>query len=306
MRNIIEKLKRQQTRDSTAKMYYSIWKQFNSFLVRLDNLPEFWEDRLLLFIAYLVDERELQSQTVQSYISAIKRILVDDNYEWCQDQVIINSITRACRRINDKVTVRLPIHCGLLEMILFELERFYANQPYLEIMYKAMFALGYYGMMRIGELTFSPHVLKAKDVLLALNKEKLLLVLYTSKTHGYESTPQKIKISANKDKRTGRYRHRHFCPFRLMGSYMEARGTSYVSEQEAFFVFKDKSPVQAYQARSVLKSLINALNLNSDLYNTHSMHSGRCSDLIRFSYSVEEVSRMGRWRSSAVLKYIKD
>ena len=76
---------------------------------------------------------------------------------------------------------RLPIYCTFLEMILFEVERLFARnvQHYLEILYKSVFVLCYYGMMRIGEVTISPHVLKAKNVHMATNKDKLLLVLYT-------------------------------------------------------------------------------------------------------------------------------
>ena len=67
-------------------------------------------------------------------------------------------------------------------------------------MYKALFLLGYYGLMRVGELTASPHVARAANVNVALNKNKILIILYTSKTHGLEARPQRIKItSANVD-----------------------------------------------------------------------------------------------------------
>lgn len=70
-------------------------------------------------------------------------------------------------------------------MILFEIGNMYGKQqPYLEYMYKALFAIGYYGMLRVGELTCSPHVLKAKNFHLGRNKKKLMLILYSSKTHG--------------------------------------------------------------------------------------------------------------------------
>ena len=78
-------------------------------------------------------------------------------------------------------------------MILFEIQRIFSqtNQWYLEVMYKALFALTYYGMITVGEVTLSPHVLKAKDIHIALNKDKILLVLYSSKTHDKGSRPPK-------------------------------------------------------------------------------------------------------------------
>ena len=88
----------------------------------------------------------------------------------------------------------------------------YAKQPYLEILYKTIFLIGYYGMFRIGELTLSPHVMKAKDISFSKNKNKIQILLHSSKTHGKESPPQKIKISEVPPAAKSN-RHRFFCPF---------------------------------------------------------------------------------------------
>ena len=114
-------------------------------------------------------------------MSAIKTTLIDDNYDWDQNKVYLNTLTKACRKLNDTVRTRLPIHKTLLELILFELERLFSAQPYLECMYKALFSLYYYGLFRAGELAYGPHQLKAKNVQIATNKNKLLFILYTSK-----------------------------------------------------------------------------------------------------------------------------
>ena len=124
---------------------------------------------------------------------AIKRILVDDGYDWNDTKVLLHSLTRACRLINDKVRTRLPIQSSLMEVLLFEIQRYLHKQPYLITMYSAMIALGYYGLLRIGELTESPHVIKAMNVNISRNKEKILIHLYSSKTHGAANRPQTIK-----------------------------------------------------------------------------------------------------------------
>ena len=190
---------------------------------------------------------------------------------------------------------------------MFELERFLGdNQHYLEIMYKALFALGYYGLVRISELCYETHEVKACNVHAASNKEKLLLMLYTSKTHGKGSRPQKIKITSNRtEENTNSYTYRHFCPFNLVKCYMEERG-NYDTITEPFFIFRDRSPVKPAIARNMLKTLISRLGLEANLYGFHSLRIGRVGDLIKFShYSVEELKRIGRWKSNAVYKYIK-
>ena len=182
LKRILERLMNQKNKASTSKTYLSIWRQFNKFLINLDEKPPVWEDRVTLFVGYLID-RGIQSSTVKSYVSAIKRILVDDGYEWKDQRILLTSLTRACRLVNDRVYTRLPIQGSLLELILFEVDRHFSvvhNQPYLKLMYQTMFAMAYYGLMRVGELMLSPHVVKAKDVHMAGNKDKLLIVLHSS------------------------------------------------------------------------------------------------------------------------------
>ena len=206
MEGLVQQLLGQQNRKSTIRTYLNIWRQFNNFVISLDVKLSSWEARTTLFIAYLIDNGK-QSSSIKSYVSAIKKLLVMDGYKWKDNEVLLTSLTKACRLINDKVKTRLPIQCGYLEMLLFELERYFSSksQFYLECMYKAILTLSYYGMMRVGEVTDSTHVLRTKNVHMATNKDKLLLVLYTSKTHGLGQRPQKIKITSNRSEKTGSY-----------------------------------------------------------------------------------------------------
>ena len=105
---IIENLKRHQYRDSTKRNYYGIWKTFNSFFIRLNEKPDSWESRLILFIAHLIHCNR-KSSTIKSYVSAIKAVL--NNIDVCidEDRFILNSLTRACKLKNDSVTIRFPI-----------------------------------------------------------------------------------------------------------------------------------------------------------------------------------------------------
>ena len=239
MFQVLENLKNKRNKESTNKVYLSVWRKFNQFLIRLDKRPKDWEDRVALFCAYLIEQKN-QSSTVRSYISAIKAVLQNDGYIWDDKKVVLTTLTRACRLINDKVRTRLPIKAPLLELILFELGRFYDNQPYLTLMYRALFVLVYYGLLRIGELTTSEHVLKAKDIHVARNKQKILIVLHSSKTHTKGDKPQHIKIATVNSSESHKF-VRHFCPFTWVRNYMITRG-DFDSNEEQFFVFRDRSP----------------------------------------------------------------
>ena len=304
MKQIMDRLLIKQTRDSTSQTYLRIWRSFNAFIIKLDTKLKSWEDRVTLYVGFLI-EKGLQSSTIKSYVSAIKRILIDDGYEWDNTKVLLVSLTHACRLVNDKVRTRLQIQCGLLDLILFEVQRkFSCRQYYLQCLYMALFALGSYGLMRVGEMTESQHVIKARNIHIAVNKNKILIVLYSSKTHSRAMRPQEIKIVANYDEQTGAYIKHNFCPFRLLRRYVAVKDF-YVHEDDQFFVFRDGSLVRPQNLRDLLKEMITKLRLNSDLYGMHSLRIRRCTDLIKYNYSLDEVRMLGRWRLNTVFKYIR-
>ena len=93
---IIEKLKANMNRSSTVKNYLSIYRHFNKFLMCLDEKPKFWEERVALFGAYLIEYHKVQSSTLKSYVSAIKQTLQCDGYLWNDDLVYLNVLFRSC------------------------------------------------------------------------------------------------------------------------------------------------------------------------------------------------------------------
>ena len=307
--DIIERLKTQQYRPSTSKTYYQAWKAFNQFFVRLDVKPKSWEYHLTLFVAHLVNEKK-QSSTVKSYISAIKAILRQQDIEIQEDRLLLNSITRACRLNNDTLRTRLPIKKTLLTVIVKNIHKLFDSpQPYLTVMYRALFTTAYYGMFRVGELTASDHVLKAKDVYVGENKDKFRFVLFTSKTHNKRDNLQIIKINSipseiNENLSETQLYTASLCPFKLMMLYSDIRST-YRTAEEQFFIFSDGSPVQPRHFSTLLKKAIQALHLNPKLYGTHSFRAGRSVDLFEMGVSVETIMKLGRWTSTAVYNYLR-
>ena len=201
-----------------------------------------------------------------------------------------------------------PIKKGLLELMLFEVERIYLveqSQPYLIDMYTAFFCLSYYGMMRVGELSDSQHSLKAGDVHVNDNQDGLLVVLYISKTHGEESKPQKIRISAVEDPTEAARHHRFFCPVKAVLQFMITRG-NFVHDDEPFFRLSDGSPLKGDQVRVFIRTILQRLGLDGALYDVHSFRIGRTKDLWKYGYSIEEIKAMGRWKSNAVHRYLRD
>ena len=308
MMNILDTLRTKNNRQSTKNNYFAVWRAFNKFVVSLDQKPDTWEMRVTLYATYLVHNGR-QSSTVKSYISAIKSVLRDDGYNLNENKVVLHSLTRTCKLLNDKVHTRLPISLKLLKVMLFELTRFFSEQPYLKLLYRAVFSLAYYGMFRAGEIGLSDHTIKASNVHMGENKNKILVVLHSSKTHGAESRPQQVKITEkySNDYLTSvqRYRvHRHFCPFTMLQDYLSIRG-HYASIDEPLFIFRSGQPLQPQQIRKTLIGILNALDLDSSLYGVHSFRIGRCTDMFKWGCSIKFLKKVGRWHSSAIYRYLK-
>ena len=248
---------------------------------------------------------------IRSYISAIRAVLQENDIELNENKFLLTSLTRACHLINDNVYTRLPIYSDLLGLIIKKLQRNLHDQPYLSILYCAILSAGYFGLLRIGELTQSPHVILARDRQIGDNKDKILFVLRLSKTHDKGNHPQFVKLtrSSSKTDRQQIEKQKHMnklivCPFKLIKRYLEVRKKA-TRVDEQFFIFSDGSAVCAWHVRNVLKLVIRLIGINPDLYSCHSLRIGRASDLLRMGCSAETVKKIGRWRSNAVFRYFK-
>ena len=266
----------------------------------------------MLFVGHLVDTKR-QSQTVRSYISAIRNVLRDEGVILQEDNFLLNSLMRACRLCNDKVHTRLPIQKGMLS-VLIKFIRVAFNergQSYLATLYSTMLSTAYYGLFRVSELTKDKHNVLARNVQIAKNKKKLLFMLRSSKTHGEESPPQIIKISSSSHQQIGAKKAErqvndqslHFCPYQLLNDYRELRGP-YLTVNEPFFVLQDHLPVTQNMIRTCLKLTIRQCNFNESLFSMHFLRSGRTHDLLKMGLSVETIKKIGCWRSNAVFRYL--
>ena len=311
VQSIVDKLKGERNRSSTRENYYKIWRKFNQFFIRLDTKLRSWEDRLVLFVGYLVN-LNCRSSTIKSYISAICAVLKEDGEDLNEDVYLLNSLTRACHLQNDVMLIRLPIRKPVLCLLLNNVQNC-CSQPYLITLYKAMLSTAYFGLFRIGELTLSEHVLKAKDVHVGKNKNKMMFILHSSKTHGLESAPQIIKIYSNSYNVMGKelalpVQETHankFCPFQMLREYLQVRKL-WKSDQEQFFVFKDRTPVTAVHFHSQLKKLLIVAGLDQSLYTVHSLCAGHACDMLNlYSVGIEDLKKIGRWKSNSIYAYLK-
>ena len=125
------------------------------------------------------------SKTLKSYSSGVKNILEGGGIFIAENSYKLSTLTRACKIKNYRLHVRLPIHKSLLNIMLDKIYDYFLDrgQGYLSMLYQAILAKGYYGLLRVGELTSGTHLIKAYNVHVGRLKNKFKIVLESSKRH---------------------------------------------------------------------------------------------------------------------------
>ena len=141
------------------------------------------------------------------------------------------------------------------------------------------------------------HTIKFQDVHFKPSRNKILIMLHSSKTHSKSQKPQIVEIDRIDKK------DQYYCPCKIICEYTLECSAQHINLP--FFDFRDFSAVRPDHFRSVLESCITKLDLNPDLYDTHSLRKGRAKDLFKMGYSLDKIKEMGRWQSNAVYEYLK-
>ena len=187
---------------------------------------------------------------------------------------MINSLTKACKLINDQVRTRLPIQRGQLVMLLEKLDSHFETQPYLRSLYKAMYVSAYFGLLRVSEMTEGQHAIKATNIQTGVNKPKIMFMLKSSKTHDAQAGPQIVKITSEPITGTDRQlRKDPICPFSIIQEYLDRRGPA-KHRDDQFFVFSDGSNVKDSHFRTNLRTILQLAGFESTAYCTHSFRIG--------------------------------
>ena len=249
-----------------------------------------------------MDEKE--PGTIKSYATAIKSILASENIQISHDAYKLSALVRVCRLKKDKqsVAMQLPILKNLHDRLLDHMREYFMQkgQLYLATLCQVLILTGYYGLLRVGEMTLGTHPILACNMQRSRNRQKFQMVLKTSKNHSVCNPLQRITIFSELES------NRFYCPYHIITDYIELRekrnGTNII---EPFFVFRNRQPVKPEHFHKVLKRSLDAQGLNSNNYNCHSLRNGKASDLFKSRMEYEQIKVMGRWHSNSTCKYLR-
>lgn len=289
-------------KSSTKRTYRTAYLDFTRFNLSLNNMPDRLDDQLAVYVAYRVELGD-HSATIESYLSGIKYMLGLDGVEINTRTTRLRALIKACKYKNDRVVHRLPISESLLVKLIKQVDQMFSTQPYSAKLYKCMLVLGFYGMLRVGEMASGEHPILARDVHFNHKERKVQIILRTSKTHGLGDQPQYVKISSD-DARVFLYNQK-FCPYQVVNAFMQTRGPK-LNDGDPFFVFSDNSPVKPYQMQAVLKRALKGFGIDPSDFGIHSLRIGYATTLDHRHVSLDVIRRKGRWRgTNIVFRYIR-
>lgn len=161
---------------TTKRAYRTAYLSFTQFNLSLDNMPELLDDQMAVYVAYRVELGD-HSATIKTYLSGIKFMLGLDGVEINTRTARLRALIKACKYKNDRVIHRMPISESLLVKLIRQVDHIFSSQPYSSKLYKCMLVLGFYGMLRVGEMASGEHPILARDVHFNHHEKKVQIIL---------------------------------------------------------------------------------------------------------------------------------
>ena len=250
-------------------------------------------EQIVLFIASL----SIQShsyRTAQLYISAIAfQCKIKFKYDTTK-HYIISKLLEGIKRSGCAKRSRLPITFDLLTRVISVLKHVCSNS-YEAVLFAAAFSLAFFGFFRVGELVVSRHnvvhrALAFDDLSFSSDRSSMFVRLRFSKTDQMgKGTIIKLQKSGGS-----------LCPIIGMAEFLKVRPICI----GPLFCHLTGKPLTRYQFSAVLKKALIALNVNFNLYKSHSFRIGAATTAASLNYSVETIKAAGRWSSEAYQTYI--
>ena len=282
---------------SSAKLYKRSWTLLVQCTQELDpshsgpvSLPVS-VPHLSCFISYLHTMGYSPSSVIahSSSIGYIHRIL---GYHNPMSATIIQKLLSGVTRVSPPTPPRLPITIGILAQLVLAVDQVVPHY-YKKLLLKSMLTIGFFGLMRIGELTMS----KEKVVPLLLNQltfqSSMVSITITHFKHNQKLKPVEIPFLPQSIQ--------EICPVHHLAQYLNVRG----SEPGPLFAFPSLSPVPRQFFSSTLSKLISFSGFQGDRYKSHSLRIGGATYYASLGYSDAQIRLLGRWDSNAFIKYIR-
>lgn len=252
------------------------------------------ENILALFLVFLGNKGYAYS-TLATHASAIGYVHKLKNMPDPSHSFLVQKTLFAFKKLRPQTDSRLPITMPILRALLEACNS--VIDSYTErVLIKCMMITAFYGFLRIGEMT----VCKGIPCSLQLNSFNMnestgtaTLSIYNYK-HNSSGKPHVIQLQAQSPPNP--------CPIRAMQTWLEVRN----SGEGPLFTLVSGQGVHRDWFTSRLRACLTFCHLDSHLYTSHSFRIGAASYSAKLGFSDAQIRLLGRWKSDAFRKYIRN
>ena len=251
------------------------------------------ETSLLRYIAYLVYSKGLAASTVKTHLAAVRHLHLINGHEVDVLSLPRVRMAKACATKTGSVKpLREPIPLSALaELGVVTV----GSSSYDDVMFFTGCLLAFFGFLRVSELS-APQKANSKTGIsvgdVCVSSSSISFLLRSSKT---DSLSQGVRIYISEQDVPP-------CPVKWLSVFLKVRPIT--TSSAPLLVFRNGVGMKAKWFRDKLKETMRSLGLAAN-FNTHSLRIGAATHAANLGFSDHEIMRLGRWKSSAFLKYIR-
>ena len=285
---------------STAREYASANRRFLAFCNQYNFQPLPVSETLLCRYVSFLASQSLKYQSIKSYLSAVRYLQISHGLHDpfgagafpCLEYVL-KGIIRSPSAPGSRA--RLPITPAILRGFLALWSD--NNNPDNTMLWAAC-CLGFFGFLRSGEFTVQsvgatdPPLLQSDIALYSRENPTVVSVkICRSKTDPFR-VGVSLYLGITKD---------FICPVKSLAAYLALRP----KEDGPLFLWKEGSALTRDQLVREVKSAVSMIGLDPKSYAGHSFRIGAATTASHVGIPGSTIQMLGRWESSAYLRYIK-
>lgn len=284
---------------STQKTYQRAIQQYtdfiNSHFTGEQPFPAS-EKKVILFIAFCF-ESDFAASTVLTYISALSYYHKMNSFSDPAQSFVVKKCIQGYQKSRGQSDTRKPITTPILRKLIASLSHT-TNSYFIRVLLTAMYLLAFHALLRVGEFTYSKHkqgIIQVSNVKF-IYKNASVPVAFELFISGYKhSQGRTTTLLIEQDTES------ELCPVKALWHYFKLRSPS----SGPLFSFMDNSPVSRAFFIQHLQLSLTWAGCSTKSYKSHSFRIGRATSLASQGLSDDNISRLGRWSSSAVKNYIR-
>lgn len=278
----------------TFKFYSRVWKDWFQMMDRkgVRGMGHELQDLCLEWVAGLL-EAGVSVSGMDKRLAALAFLCKMLGWPDVTKMFVVRQALKGLRKGVARVDKRRPVSWDLLRAIMGRLS-VVCPSGYEQVLFKAAFALAFYGAFRLSELV-SPnrHTQGGVGVgEVCCSDQKVVVWVRKSKTdqlgRGVEVVLHRLAGCVS-------------CPVGAVSEFLKVRQ----QWQGAFLVHEDGTPLSRFQFIAIFRKCLEGLQVSVGDYGSHSFRIGAATEAVRLGLPQEVVKRIGRWESQRFLGYVR-